>query len=206
MYFGTGNPRYQSLIPNKMFRNMRGKKFADVTASGRVGHLQKGHGVSFADLDNDGDQDIFIQMGGAYPGDAYHNSFFLNPGQGGNRWITLDLVGNKTNRSAIGSRVSITFREKGIQRTVYRDINSGGSFGASPLRLEVGLGLADKIEQLEIRWAGTDEVQIFKDIKSNQFLRITQGRNEVETVKLKKIIWTLPDRLCYPGQDISGIN
>src|SRR5690606_24727060 len=74
MYLGTGNPQYQSLIPNKMFKNISGKKFADVTASARVGHLQKGHGVSFADVDNDGDQDIYIEMGGAYPGDSYQNS------------------------------------------------------------------------------------------------------------------------------------
>lgn len=80
MYLGTGNPDYKSLVPNKMFWNLGGKKFADVTNSARVGHLQKGHGVSFADVDNDGDQDIYIEMGGAFPGDAYQNSFFLNPG------------------------------------------------------------------------------------------------------------------------------
>src|SRR6187455_1691094 len=90
----------QRLIPNKMFKNLGGKQFADVTASARVGHLQKGHGVSFADMDNDGDQDIYIEMGGAFPGDAYQNSFFLNPGQSTNNWICLNLEGTQANRAA----------------------------------------------------------------------------------------------------------
>ena len=81
MYLGTGNPDYRSLVPNKMFKNIDGKKFADVTGSARVGNLQKGHAVAFADIDNDGDEDIFTETGGAYVGDGYFNSFYLNPGR-----------------------------------------------------------------------------------------------------------------------------
>ncbi len=198
MYLGTGNPRYQSLVPNKMFKGIDGKKFADVTSSARVGHLQKGHGVSFADMDNDGDQDIYIEMGGAYPGDSYENSFFLNPGQNSNRWIGLTLEGSTANRSAIGTRIKITFEENGVLRSVYRDVNSGGSFGSSPLRREIGLGHANKIESLEIRWHGSDKVQIFRDIKPNQFIKIKEGNDEIVQTNLKKIDWILPDRLCYP--------
>lgn len=201
MYFGTGNPRYQSLIPNKMFKNLGNGRFTDVTAAARVGHLQKGHGVSFADLDNDGDQDVFIQMGGAYPGDAFHNSFFLNSGHYGNSWISLNLIGTISNRSAIGSRVSITFKEGGARRTVYRDVNSGGSFGASPLRLEVGLGRAEKIEKLEIRWAGTDEVDIYEDVKVNQFIQILQGQKEIQELPAKRVNWVLPDNLEHQHHD-----
>src|SRR5205814_2316351 len=70
-YIGTGNPDLSTLIPNRMFRNAEGKFFQDVTTAGGFGHLQKGHGIAFADLDNDGDQDIFANMGGAYTGDVY---------------------------------------------------------------------------------------------------------------------------------------
>jgi hypothetical protein len=198
MYLGTGNPNYQSLVPNKMFKSLGGKKFADVTASARVGHLQKGHGVSFADMDNDGDQDIYIEMGGAFPGDAYQNSFFLNPGQNDNKWICLQLEGTKTNRSAIGSRVKVTFRENGLSRSVYRDVNSGGSFGASPLRREIGIGSATIIDEIEIRWHGVDEVQIFRNVKPNQFLKVVQGINELKVVPIKTFQWTLPELLCDP--------
>jgi len=198
MYLGTGNPDYKSLIPNKMFKNIGGEKFADVTTSARVGHLQKGHGVSFADMDNDGDQDIYIDMGGAFQGDAYQNSFFLNPGQGNNNWICLQLEGTESNRAAIGTQIKITFTEKNISRSVYRDVNSGGSFGASPLRREIGLGTAEKIDEIEIHWHGSNKVQVFKNIGTNQFLKITEGNDKIETVQLKKLNWTLPDKLCLP--------
>ena len=198
MYLGSGNPRYQSLLPNKMFKSIEGKKFADVTASARVGHLQKGHGVSFADMDNDGDQDIYIEMGGAFSGDSYQNSFFLNPGQNDNKWINLKLEGTKVNRSAIGTRIKITFTEKGVSRSVYRDVNSGGSFGSSPLRREIGLGQTEKIDQLEIWWHGSDKVQVFKGIKPNQFIKVTEGSDKITSVNLKKLSWILPDRLCSP--------
>lgn len=198
MYLGSGNPNYQSLVPNKMFKNLGGKKFVDVTASARVGHLQKGHGVSFADMDNDGDQDIHIEMGGAYLGDAYPSSFFLNPGQGSNHWITILLTGTKVNRDAIGSQLKITCTENGVRRTIYRDVNSGGSFGASPLRREIGLGRATTIDELEIRWHGSGAVQKFTNLRADQFIRITEGSSTIEPVNLKTITWTLPNRICEP--------
>jgi hypothetical protein len=202
MYLGSGNPLYQSLVPNKMFKNIGGGKFADVTTSARVGHLQKGHGVSFADMDNDGDQDIYLEVGGAYQGDAYQNSFFLNPGQNENNWICVSLQGTQANRTAIGTRLKISFRENGIARTVYRDVNSGGSFGASPLRREIGIGAAKIIDEIVIQWHGSGHVQIFKDIRPNQFIKIIEGNNIIETDKLKEISWVLPDRLCYPGTNL----
>jgi hypothetical protein len=178
IYLGTGNPAYESLVPNRMFLNMRGKSFVDVTTSARVGHLQKGHGVSFADMDNDGDQDIYTDMGGAYPGDAYQNSFFLNPGQGNNHWLVLLLQGNESNRAAIGTRIKITFTEDGVRRSVYRDVNSGGSFGSSPHRREIGVGKAKSIDEIEIRWHGSGRRQIFTNVRANQFLQITEGEND----------------------------
>ena len=108
----------------------------------RLGNLQKGHGVSFADVDNDGDQDIFIETGGPFKGDSYFNSFYLNPGQNNNNWISIQLEGIQSNRSAIGAHITIRFTENGVARTVYKDVNSGGSFGASPFRQEIGIGSA----------------------------------------------------------------
>lgn len=198
MYLGTGNPSYESIIPNRMFKSLGGESFADVTTSARVGHLQKGHAVSFADMDNDGDQDIYAQMGGAFEGDAFHNAFFLNPGQNANSWISIVLEGTSSNRSAIGTRVKATFTENGIQRSVYRDVNSGGSFGASPLRREIGLGTAQKIDKLEILWHGGNDAQVFYDVKRNQFIRITEGSDEIKPVSLTVIDWILPNRLCLP--------
>jgi hypothetical protein len=184
IYFGTGNPDFGSLIPNKLFRNIGGKKFADVTSSSRTGNLQKGHGVSLADFRSNGLQDIFIEMGGAYIGDAYKSALYLNPGQNNNNWIGLKLVGKRSNRSAIGSRIKVTFTENGLQRSVFKDVNSGGSFGSSPLRQEIGIGQANIIDDIEIRWAGSGTVQHLQKLKHNQFLEITED-GKVTPLNLK---------------------
>lgn len=184
-YLGTGNPELESIVPNKMFKNLGAKQFIDVTTPARVGHLQKGHAISFADLDNDGDQDIYIEMGGAYQGDAFHNAFYLNPGQDErNRWIVLDLIG-KTNRAATGSRIKITFSENGKIRSVYRDVNSGGSFGASPLRKEIGIGQATVIDEISIQWHPSQQTQVFRNIQPNRFLRLREGDTKIEEIPLK---------------------
>ena len=72
-YIGTGSPEFTSVVPNRMFRNQDGINFEEVTSAGGFGHIQKGHGVGFADLDNDGDQDIYTVLGGAYEGDNYYD-------------------------------------------------------------------------------------------------------------------------------------
>lgn len=189
MYLGTGNPDYKSLVPNRLFRNMGNGKFSDVTASGRVGNLQKGHGVAINDLDNDGDADIFIEVGGAYIGDSFNNSLYLNPGQNTNHWINIQLEGTNTNRSAIGTRIKISFKENGIKRVVYREVNSGGSFGASALRREIGIGQANMIDEIAIIWSKTRNAQIFKNIKPNQFIKIKEGSASITKEKLNKIIF-----------------
>ena len=101
MYLGTGRPSYLYLMPNVLFRNDGGRRFEDITAATGTGHLQKGHGVAFADWDRDGDADIFLEAGGAVPGDRAHNVLFQNPGYG-NHWLTIKLVGTRTNRAALG--------------------------------------------------------------------------------------------------------
>lgn len=189
MYLGTGNPDYKSLTPNKLFRNMGNGTFADVTVSGRVGNLQKGHGVAFNDLDNDGDSDIFIEVGGAYSGDAFNNALYLNPGQNNNRWIKMKLEGTDSNRSAIGAKIKVSFKENGVSRSVYRIVNSGGSFGASALRMEIGVGQATIIDQIEITWPKSQKKKVFKNVQPNQFIKIIEGENNFSKINIKKIIF-----------------
>ena len=81
LYLGTGNPDFGTLIPNRMFRNAEGRSFQDVTTAGNFGHLQKGHAIAFGDVDNDGDQDVFEEMGGAFLADKAYSTLYLNPGE-----------------------------------------------------------------------------------------------------------------------------
>jgi tetratricopeptide (TPR) repeat protein len=174
IYMGTGNPSYGSLVPNVLLRNHEGKYFVDVTASSGTGELHKGHAVAFADLDNDGDEDIITSIGGATPGDSHAMRVFENPGNG-NDWINLKLVGVKTNRSAIGARIKVTVENKGRgSRSIYRTVGSGGSFGASPLQQHVGLGESAKIVDLEIWWPTSNTRQHFSEVDKNQFLEIKE--------------------------------
>ena len=81
IYLGTGDMSYEGLDVNLLFKNVEGSYFEDVTTSSGTGHLQKGHGISFADWDCDGDLDLFVELGGATPGDQAYNALFQNPGQ-----------------------------------------------------------------------------------------------------------------------------
>lgn len=181
MYLGTGDPDFRSIVPNLMFRNHQGESFQNVTTAGGFGHLQKGHAVAFADLNHDGDQDIFINMGGANYGDVYQNALFENPyseDADRNNWITLLLEGTQTNRMAIGARIKLTVTEDGKQRTIFRDVSSGGSFGSNPYRQEIGLGKSMLVDTLEVMWPVSGQTQKFFNIKARQFIKITEGHTE----------------------------
>ena len=180
-YLGTGWPEYDELMPNKLYVGRGGTGFVDVTMASGFGHLQKGHGIAFADLDQDGDQDVFEEMGGAVLGDAYFNAFFENPGFGTN-WIAIKLVGTKTNRSAIGARIRVDIEEGGTIRTIYRYINSGGTFGGNPLRKNIGLGRAKTINRLEIEWPVSGTKQQFDDVEVNQVISITEGGDAIRPI------------------------
>jgi hypothetical protein len=174
-YLGTGSPSYGALVPNVLFRNHDGKYFVDITGSSGTGHLQKGHGIAFGDINNDGDEDIFLEVGGGVPGDKYYNALFKNPGHPKNHWITLRLVGVKTNRAAIGARIKLTLQTEGESpRVIYRSVTSGGSFGASPLQQHIGLGIATRIRSLEVWWPTSNTRQVFHDLSPEQFLEIKE--------------------------------
>ena len=152
-YVGTGNPDLRSIIPNRMFRSVEGRRFEEVTLEGGFGHLQKGHGTAFADLDRDGDEDVFMVLGGAYAGDVFTSVLFENPGWPNRNWITLNLEGRRANRSAIGARVQIVAADSsGATRTLYRTIGTGGSFGSGSLQLHVGLGTAVRVPLVRVTW------------------------------------------------------
>jgi VCBS repeat protein/ASPIC/UnbV protein len=185
-YLGTGVPDFQALIPNLMYRNDRGRRFQDVTFAGGFGHLQKGHAVSFGDLDNDGDQDILEQMGGAFPYDAFANALYENPGSEA-AWITLRLEGTRANRFGVGARIEVVVREGGERRSIHALAGSGGSFGANSLQQEIGLGKATAIESITLRWPGSGTVQTLRDVAPNRIWRVVEGEAAARPVDLPRL-------------------
>ncbi len=185
-YLGTGDPNLATIIPNRMFRNVEGRLFQDVTTAAGVGHLQKGHGVAFADIDNDGDQDIYEVMGGAVTGDHFRNVLYENPGSG-NHWLTLRLEGVRSNRSAIGARIHVEVETPAGPRSIYRTVGSGGSFGASPLRQEIGLGRASAIRMVTIGWPASGTTQTLNGLELDRFYEVKEGEPAARQVTPKRI-------------------
>jgi hypothetical protein len=196
-YLGTGAPTYTALMPNLLYRNHDGKYFVDISSSSGTGHLQKGHGVSFADLDNDGNEDLFENLGGAVPGDKYNSVLFMNPGHS-NRWISIKLVGVKSNRAAIGAKIKLTLASPGPESAIrYREVSSGGSFGASPLMQHIGIGKATAIASIEVTWPASRTQRVFKNVAPNQFIEIKElekayTKRRVRTATFKRPAVTDP--------------
>jgi hypothetical protein len=175
IYLGTGTTTYSSLVPNVMLKNVAGTRFDDVTLATGTGHLQKGHGVSFADWNGDGSLDLFVETGGSVPGDRAFNSLFENPGHG-HHWLSLKLNGVKTNRAAIGARVRVDFHDsKGRQRSVHRTVGGGSSFGGNSLTVHVGLEGATRADAVAISWPVGTTTQTFASVDADQSLEVTEG-------------------------------
>jgi hypothetical protein len=183
IYLATGDPEFESLMPNIMLRNDAGKRFQDVTYSGGFGHLQKGHGVAFADLDNDGDQDLYHQLGGFFPADKFHNALFLNPGHD-HAQVVIELVGEPSNRSAIGARLQLVLEQAdGSRCSLYRAIGCVSSFGGSPLRQEIGVGNAKRIVEVIATWPGEQNSQTSSEIQIGGLYRWQQGKEPQAVVR-----------------------
>lgn len=187
IYLGTGKPDFTSLVPNRMFRNVNGRRFEDITMNG-FGQIQKGHGVAFGDVDNDGDQDIYVVVGGAFEGDLSNNILLENPGND-NHWITIFCEGKTCNRDAIGAKIKVTVLQSGgKKRHIWSTVGTGGSFGSSSLRQEIGLGQAQSIESIEITWpkAGAPK-SLYTNVSMDGAVKLTEGAPSAEPLQLPKI-------------------
>ncbi len=176
LYIGTGFPAFNALAPNVAYRSDGGESFSNVTFSAGLGHIQKGHGIAFGDLDRDGDQDVFMQVGGFYPSDGFVNSLYVNPGSG-NRWTSIRLIGTQSNRAAIGARITVNVTTGDGDRAIHAVVSSGGSFGASSLEQEMGLGDAEGIESIEVWWPASGTRQRFENVPLDTAIEIVEGED-----------------------------
>jgi hypothetical protein len=183
VYLGVGDPSYECLLAKPMFRNDHGKYFQDVTTSGGFGNLQKGHGIAFADIENNGNEDVFEELGGAFPGDRYMPVLYKNPGHG-NHWVTLMLQGVRSNRAAYGARIRVTIMENGSKRSLCRAVGSVSSFGGNPMQQHIGVGQAKSIREIEIWWPASGIRLYFHNVAVDRVYRVREDSPRLEPVKL----------------------
>jgi hypothetical protein len=186
IYFGTGRMYLEQLVPNLMFKNIAGTRFEDVSMASGTGHLQKGHGVSFADYDSDGDLDLFVEHGGAVPGDKSYNALFRNPGNA-HHWLKVKLVGTKTNRAALGAKIrAVVQGADGATRSIYRTVGNNSSFGGNSLVELIGLMDATSVAELEVSWPTSGITQTFRDVAAGQTIEITEGVDTFQQVAVPR--------------------
>ena len=165
-----------------LYRNLRNGKFEDVAASAGPGISDPtpSRGCAFGDFDNDGDVDFVINNVNTFPQLVRCDSR-LN-----NNWIKVKAIGTKSNRSAIGARVSCTYRDSDdkTQRQMDEVRSGGGYLSQSDLRIHFGLGPADKVDLLEIRWP-TGEVETLKNLAPNRLYIVKEGAGIEKVVDFK---------------------
>jgi hypothetical protein len=158
----------------QLFQN-QGKRFQEITdRAGEALLVEKSsRGAAFGDYDNDGDIDVLVVNLDDRP------TLLRNDTVSGNHWITLGLIGTKSNRSAIGARVRVTAGG----RTQVSEVRSGGSYlSQNDRRAHFGLGAAERVEQVEIRWP-SGQVEVVKDLPADRFYvaREAQGVRPIAT-------------------------
>jgi hypothetical protein len=158
---------------NLLLRNT-GKTFTDVTKDAGPGFVPElvSRGLAAGDVDNDGDLDLLIVNNGAGV------NLLLNDGGNASNALLVQLEGATSNRSAIGARIALTAG----QQTQVREVQSGSSYLAqNDLRAHFGLGRAERVDRLEIRWPSGLKESIEK-IAANQIVTIREGQGVVKQV------------------------
>jgi hypothetical protein len=167
-------PQLHYKEPMLLARNM-GKRFVDVSSqSGDVFHQAwAGRGLAVGDIDNDGRIDAIVTTN---DGPAY---LLHNETPTSNHWITLTLVGHKSNRDGIGAEIKIT-TSLGSQ---YDIVSTAGSYlSSSDKRAHFGLGSDTTVKTIEVHWP-SGIVQTLKDIPADQILKIDEPTDTNKTMK-----------------------
>ncbi|MGA7377480.1 MAG: CRTAC1 family protein, partial [Candidatus Sulfotelmatobacter sp.] len=182
--------------PILLFRNNRDGTFDEVaTAAGlNSGPMQSRRGAAFGDINNDGCVDIVTLNWGQPP------SLFLNHCQNGNHRVLFKLLGTKSNRLAIGARVTV--RTGSLKQ--FSEVKGGGSYlSQNDLRQHFGLGSNKNMDEVSVRWP-SGQTEAFKNIPADFIYTIVEGRGIQAKVPLPAVDSSVPSPEARRGATIDG--
>ena len=162
--------------PLQLFRNRGDRTFEEIASEAGLneGKLQSRRGIAFGDLNNDGNVDVVVYNVGAPP------SLFLNETRNANHRVIFKLIGGKSNRAAIGARVTVTTPTM----TQVAEVTAGGGYlSSNDQRLHFGLGREAKMAKVVIRWPGSKSDE-FHDLAADSIYSIAEGGTIQEIAKL----------------------
>ncbi|HEX2162325.1 MAG TPA: CRTAC1 family protein [Thermoanaerobaculia bacterium] len=166
-YPDIGDRTWSGYQRERLFRNLGGT-FVDVAAAAGVDADLDGRGVGVADLDRDGRLDL-VQTNADQPSLLYRN---VSTGTG--HWVALELVGTRSNREAIGARVTLT--AGGVRQV--QEVDGGNGYASqSSLRLHFGLGAAVRVERIEVRWP-SGLVEVVEGVEVDRSTRVVEGEGK----------------------------
>jgi hypothetical protein len=160
---------------NRVFLNIDGTSFLDASFASGADIDSDSRAVVPADFNNDGAPDLLVGSVGGGPLRLFLNRF----PQRGHR-VRIDLVGVESNRPAIGARVIAHVGGRQIVRDVWP---TNGGVGQAPVELILGVGQAEKIDRLTVRWP-SGKLQEFRDLRVDSRIEITEGRSEIVVADL----------------------
>jgi hypothetical protein len=156
-----------------LYQNLHNGHFADISfqAGPGISEPSASRGAAFGDFDNDGDIDVVVNTVNDYP------QLLRCDSRLGHNWIKIRTIGTKSNRSGIGARLICTTHPSGESKPHQQidEVRSGGGyFSQNDLRVHFGIGKAEKVDVLEIRWP-SGQTDTLKDIKPNQLIFVKEG-------------------------------
>ena len=161
--------------PRLVYRNLGQGRFKDVSAEMGPGINERfsSRGAAFGDYDNDGDMDALILNMNDLP------SLLRNDGGNAQNWVKIKLIGTKCNRTAIGARVRVV---TGTHAQLDEVHSASSVMSQSDLRLHFGLGKAQTVDVIEVKWPTTQKVERLTRVKANQILTVREGSGIVSTM------------------------